>query len=185
MIGFAAALVVAATWIIVAAARQFPPPTPAPGGTPREMAEPESPCVALDLPEAATHPEAPEKQTRADSTAESEARRVNAEQAAPKPAPRRAAPVAKEELPPFPKTVPPLGMSPMEPPSGPPPNVLWLAGVIQGEPSLAMLRRGDNRYLAKEGDVIEGRYRVVEISPSQVKLQRGGRRITLRLGDYR
>lgn len=69
-------------------------------------------------------------------------------------------------------------------PSGPPPDVLWLAGVIEGERTVALLRRGENRYLVGEGDKIEGGYQVVKIAAGSVTLQRGGRKRTLRVGQY-
>jgi hypothetical protein len=59
---------------------------------------------------------------------------------------------------------------------------LWLAGVVEGDPKLAVVRRGESRYLVKEGDSVEGTYRVTKITSSTVTLQRGRRSLTLRLG---
>ena len=67
---------------------------------------------------------------------------------------------------------------------GPPPGVLWLSGIIQGEPTLAVLRRDSNRYRVREGDTIEGSYRVIAISSASVTLQRGGSKKVLRVGQY-
>jgi len=98
---------------------------------------------------------------------------------------KRAAPARKAVpqayLPPF---QPGLYGASSDGPPGPPPNVLWLSGVIQGEPKLAVLRRGGNRYLVREGDAIEGGYRVARISTQTVTLQRRGRTLVLRLGEY-
>ncbi len=103
---------------------------------------------------------------------------------------RPAAPAAaysRGPLPPFPAGPPPFGGqaipgSPGASWGGPAPSVLWLAGVVEGDPKLAVLRRGDSRYLVKEGDSVEGAYRVVKIASNAVTLQRGRRSLTLRLG---
>ena len=71
-----------------------------------------------------------------------------------------------------------------EEPSGPPPGVLWLSGVIQGEQKVAVLRRGESRYVVREGETFEERYRVVTISSNSVTLERGGKNQTLRVGQY-
>ncbi|HUU53316.1 MAG TPA: hypothetical protein VMY87_00215 [Armatimonadota bacterium] len=98
----------------------------------------------------------------------------------PKPAPR---PSSRRSLPPLPP--PEWGApAPAEEPSGPPPGVLWLSGVIQGERRVAVLRRGENRYVVREGDAFEEKYRVVTISSNSVTLEGGGSRQTLRVGQY-
>ena len=66
---------------------------------------------------------------------------------------------------------------------GPAPTVLWLSGVIQGDPKVALLRRGEKRYLVKEGGTFE-RYRVVKIASNSITIQRGGSKQTLRVGEY-
>lgn len=102
--------------------------------------------------------------------------------APPKPLPAERRPAAPGSLPPF---LPPLyGPDVKEEMTGPPPGVLWLSGVIQGKPKLAVLRRGENRYLVREGETVEDRYRVTAISADSVTLQQGSRRQTLRLGQY-
>ena len=91
-------------------------------------------------------------------------------------------PLPASSLPPF---LPPLyGADMGQEMGGPPPGVLWLSGVIQGQPKMALLRRDENRYLVREGETIEGRYRVIGISANSVTLQRGSRKQTLRLGQY-
>ncbi len=83
-----------------------------------------------------------------------------------------------------------LPLPPLSPPNfgaqptalDPPPNVLWLSGVIQGNPKVALFRRGDNRYLVKEGGVVEG-YQVANITSNSVTIQRGSRKRTLRIGQ--
>jgi hypothetical protein len=59
--------------------------------------------------------------------------------------------------------------------------VLWLSGVINGDPKVALLRRGDSRYLVREGGTFES-YRVVRITSNSVTVQRGGSKRTLRVG---
>jgi hypothetical protein len=67
---------------------------------------------------------------------------------------------------------------------GPPPNVLWLSGIIQGSPKLAVIRRGEERYMVREGESVGGAYRVSKITASAVTLQRGRRTLLLRLGQF-
>jgi len=106
--------------------------------------------------------------------------------AAPAAAPKRKAaprPSATRSLPPL--APPEWGAADVtEEPSGPPPGVLWLSGVIQGEQRVAVLRRGESRYVVREGDTFEGKYRVVAISSNSVTLERGGKNQTLRVGQY-
>jgi hypothetical protein len=163
-------------------AADLPPPTP-----PRQMAsEPEPPAQAPEPePQVAADPpnSQPEEQTAepAPKPQPPPAPPRPARAAAPKPQPRPAAPrpVATDELPPFQPAY-----QQEEASLGPPPGVLWLSGVIQGDPEVALLRRGDNRYLVREGDLVEGRYRVLEISSNTITLRRGGRRQSLRVGQY-
>lgn len=96
------------------------------------------------------------------------------------PPPRRRA--ATGTLPPFPAPDPgglrPLGVN-LAPPVS---NVLWLSGVIDGRPRVALLRKGDSRYLVKEGDTFDG-YRVVKVGANSVTIQRGRSKRTLRVGE--
>ena len=85
-------------------------------------------------------------------------------------------------LPPFQPA--PYGGRTGDAPGGPPPGVLWLSGVIRGDPSLAIIRRGENRYLVQEGNTIESGYQVVQISPDRVVLKRRGAKRVLRIGQY-
>ena len=99
--------------------------------------------------------------------------------AASKPRPRAA---AASSLPPLMPAV--RAAEGSTAPLGPPPGTLWLSGIIQGDPTLAMLRRDASRHLVREGDTIEGSYRVIEISSASVTLQRGGSKKVLRVGQY-
>ncbi len=106
----------------------------------------------------------------------------SASQAAKKPAPARKS-RPSYSLPPLPPPDWDTVKSAQEP-LGPPPGVLWLSGVIQGEPKVAVLRRGENRYLVREGDTIEDRYTVQQIGSNSITLKRGSRKLTLRVGQY-
>jgi hypothetical protein len=185
------ALVVGA--IMIAGARE-PTPIALARGQVRKQARPpgDSAQAALTAEE---QPSAPAREVQQQATAPRPAAPCEAgPKPVAKPQPSRAAPAAYASgaLPPFPSGLPPLGVSPTagwSGPSaalraGPPPSVLWLAGVIQGESKLAVLRRGESRYLVKEGDSVEGRYRVIKIAADRVALQRGRRTISLRLGQY-
>jgi len=82
-------------------------------------------------------------------------------------------------LPPF---LPPLyGPEFSSPP--PAPEVLRLTGLVRGEQRVAVLRRGERRYLVREGDTVEGSYRVSQITANSVVLRRGARKRVLRLGQ--
>jgi len=54
--------------------------------------------------------------------------------------------------------------------------------VVGGEQKLALLRRGESRYLVRVGDTVESGYRVAKITDAAVVLQKGRRTRTLRLG---
>lgn len=62
----------------------------------------------------------------------------------------------------------------------PQPAVLRLTGVVEGTEKLAIIRRGVSRYMVREGDTIDN-YRVVKIRSTEVTLQRGSRKRSLRL----
>jgi hypothetical protein len=112
---------------------------------------------------------------------------------APAPAPRKPTPPAPKAEAVTRKPVPQSYLPPFQPGaygtqttgmSGPPPDVLWLSGVIQGEPKVAVLRRGEKRYYVRQGDTIDDGYTVVRISSNEVTLKRGRRTRALRLGQY-
>jgi len=84
-------------------------------------------------------------------------------------------------LPPFLPTLDGPG-SGLQRPAPPPPAVLRLTGVVGGEQKLALLRRGESRYLVRVGDTVESGYRVAKITDAAVVLQKGRRTRTLRLG---
>ena len=84
-------------------------------------------------------------------------------------------------------SLPPLMLASSGPEAGaqgPPPGVLWLAGVIHGSPKLAVIRRGQERFLVREGESVGGIYRVSRITADTVTLQRGRRTLVLRLGQF-
>jgi len=185
IVGFSAALVILAVGIVVTCAEQ--PATPQPPAAEAEVAVAETPStLAADQPSEPETPEpaaesAPEPAPPAADPAPPRAQTAAAPAPRPAPAPARAVPAAS--LPPF-MLAPADGGGTATRPLGPAPGVLWLSGVIQGDPTVAVLRRGENRYHVCEGDLIEGRYRVVSISNNTVVLQRGSTRQTLRVGQY-
>jgi hypothetical protein len=61
-----------------------------------------------------------------------------------------------------------------------PPDVLRLTGIVEGQERLAIMRRGENRYMARLGDTVDGQ-RVALISAGSVVLQHGAHKRTLRL----
>ena len=163
------------------------------GGGPEAAAAPESakpaPVVApalaaerVESSEAEIQPPEVSQPETTEPSASAEPKKAAAPVAAPK---RKAAPrpVPTRSLPPLP---PPEwgGQTAAEEPSGPPPGVLWLSGVIQGEQKVAVLRRGESRYVVRERKTFEGRYRLVAISSNSVTLERGGKKQTLRVGQY-
>ena len=110
-----------------------------------------------------------------------------AQESAPSPAPASKPisprkPTSERTLPPF----QPPDWSAVNTPasaSGRAPSTLWLAGVIQGDPKVALLRRGEERYLVQEGETFDGVYKVARISTNSVTLQKGRRKLTLRVGE--
>ncbi|MEN6520129.1 MAG: hypothetical protein ABFD46_03125 [Armatimonadota bacterium] len=57
-----------------------------------------------------------------------------------------------------------------------------LTGVITGRTNVAIIRLEDSRYIAKEGQLINGKYKVVSVSSEGVRLDHGGRSVFLKLG---
>jgi hypothetical protein len=95
----------------------------------------------------------------------------------PKPAPP-APPVVRNTPPPI--VAPPVPTGP--PP--PPPIPLRVIGVIEGQPRVSIMSDGrGNVFYGKEGDIIDGRYRVLRIGPDSAELSYtdGRGRQTLRM----
>jgi len=57
-----------------------------------------------------------------------------------------------------------------------------LTGVITGRTNVAIIRLGENRYIVKEGQLINGIYKVISVSQDGVQLSRDGRSVFLKLG---
>lgn len=123
----------------------------------------------------------PAQQSTTEVQAPAPAPRKSAPPAAPKPRAVTRKPVPQSYLPPFQPGAYATQTTGM---SGPPPDVLWLSGVIQGEPKVAVLRRGEKRFYVRQGDTIDDGYTVVRISSNEVTLERGRRTRALRLGRY-
>jgi len=59
---------------------------------------------------------------------------------------------------------------------------LYVAGIIVGTPSIAVLRHGERHYVVKEGDWLDERTRVQSVSRSTVTVREGNKSYVLRLG---
>ncbi len=57
-----------------------------------------------------------------------------------------------------------------------------VTGIITGRTNVAVIRLGEERYIAKEGQTISGSYKVVSVSADGVQLSRDGRSVFLKLG---
>lgn len=57
-----------------------------------------------------------------------------------------------------------------------------LTGVITGRTNVAILRLGENRYIVKEGQLINEIYKVISVSQDGVRLSRDGCSVFLKLG---
>jgi hypothetical protein len=71
------------------------------------------------------------------------------------------------------RTPPPTELAPPVPtgPPPPPPIPLRYIGVVEGQPPVGVLSDGrGNVFYGKEGDIIDGRYRVVRIGPDSAEL---------------
>jgi len=62
------------------------------------------------------------------------------------------------------------------------PEPLRLTGVVRGEPSIAVLRRGAKRYIVTIGDPVDNTYLVKSISDGRVVLASGEKTLSLTLG---
>jgi hypothetical protein len=145
---------------------------PAPGQAPGAQASPARAAVARDRAESV--PGVLLSALSADRTAPAENGRdlFREKPKAPPPAPR-AAPAP----PPDPNAPPP-------PPPPPPPITLRLIGILQGSGRpIAALTDGKDVFFGREGDVIEGRYRIVKVNVESIDIAyvdgRGQRRIGL------
>ena len=61
-------------------------------------------------------------------------------------------------------------------------SILALTGIIVGPPYLAVLRRGEDHFIVKQGDQLPGRFRVQAITRNSVTLRDGKQEYVLRLG---
>jgi len=95
---------------------------------------------------------------------------------------RRPIPVSVYSRGPLPPLLPPLSGSVVvgEPAARPAPPTLRLTGIVGGAEKLAVLRRGEKRFMVRAGDTVEA-YRVTGVSNRSVTLQRGSQTRTLRL----
>lgn len=178
------AVFVVVSMLMAGAKEPAPPRVPAPrvvepegdGGALRSVASSPSAVTSrpAGLPEAAPPREA------------SETKRADRARSSAEPPTLPASRPQPTKLALSPGSLPPL-MAP-SPPSearaqGPPPGVLWLSGVVQGNPKLAVIRRGEERFLVREGDTVGGVYRVSRIASGSVTLRRGRRTLVLRIGQ--
>jgi len=99
----------------------------------------------------------------------------------PGPMASSATPPATTGLPPLPVFV---GQAPPGGPVGAVPAVepLRLAGVVQGNPSVAVLRKGNQRFIVTIGDPVDSQYTVKSISDGRVVLAKGEKTLSLTLG---
>jgi hypothetical protein len=84
---------------------------------------------------------------------------------------------AEAEVIPQPK-FPPIRPQPMPPPEAtgpppPPPIPLRFYGFASrpGEPKRIFLSQGDDVFIAKEGDIVDRRYKILQISPTSVEVE--------------
>jgi hypothetical protein len=91
---------------------------------------------------------------------------------APPPAPKARSPTARSTR------------APPPPPPPPPPITLKLIGIVQGSGKpIAALSDGEDVFFGSEGDIIEGRYRIIKVKVESIDIAdvdgRGQRRIGL------
>lgn len=101
--------------------------------------------------------------------------RTSVARLAPEPSARR----RQQEPEPVPPTLPPMPGADSPGRGG---DRLQLTGIIQGTPSTAVLRLGDNHFVVKEGDVLDNSLRVQKITRTTVILRDGRTSYTLRIG---
>ena len=80
---------------------------------------------------------------------------------APPPPPPPAAPVAAAALPP----------APVEPPGPPPLPFKFVGSMTDGADQVVYLGRGDQALVARSGDTLEGAYKVLGISATQIEFE--------------
>lgn len=90
---------------------------------------------------------------------------------------------------PLPFYVPPISPMPVEAPGGagmenadPALPSFQLTGIITGRTNVAIIRLGEARHIVKEGQLINGMYKVVKVSQDGVQLTHDGRSVFLKLG---
>ena len=94
---------------------------------------------------------------------------------APPPPPPRVTP---------PPPPPPDPNAPPPPPPPPPPITLRLVGIVQGSGRpVAALTDGRDVFYGREGDIIEGRYRIVKINVESIDIAYAGRARARRCGS--
>jgi len=86
--------------------------------------------------------------------------------------------------PPAPKVAPPPPPDPNAPPPPPPPITLKLIGIVQGSGTpIAALSDGKDVFYGREGDIIEGRYKIIKVNVESIDIAyvdgRGQRRLGL------
>jgi len=80
-------------------------------------------------------------------------------------------------------TTPPLAIQPVAVDEGP---TFVLTGLIRGETNVAIIRMGNSeRHIVKQGQIIDGRYKVISVSDDGAVLAYKNRLIHLKLGGVR
>lgn len=74
-----------------------------------------------------------------------------------------------------PRTLPPM--------PGSSDSALHLAGIIHGQPTVAVIRRGEDSFIVEEGQYLEGGLRVESIAVNRIRLRDRNGTYTLRLGE--
>jgi hypothetical protein len=97
-----------------------------------------------------------------------------------KPAAKQRGPKGPAE----PLVLPPLtGGASSQPPFQRDSNALALTGIVLGTPPLAVMRRGTDHFIVKQGAELPGKVMVQAITRNSVTLRDGKRQYTLRIGS--